>query len=181
MAFRRRPVNEASRAQRLEVDASMSGTLRFKDLVNLQINGRFEGTLETKGNLTIGEHARVQASIHGEEVVVNGTVDGTITAFVRVELSATARVVGKISSPKLIVHEGAVFHGTSEMIASPRPEPQWLTAEELASYLEVEAPTVVGWAKAGRLPAQHEGGQWRFNRQQVEEWLAQEKIRNPQA
>lgn len=159
----------------------MSGTVRFTDPVHLQINGRFDGTLETKGNLVIGEHARVQAVVHGDEVIVEGTLDGTITASGRVELRPTARVVGKICSPKLIVQEGAVFHGTSEMLApSPRLEPLWLTADELAGYLEVEASTVLGWAKAGRLPAQQEQGQWRFNRQHVEEWLAQEKIRNPQ-
>ena len=79
MAFRRRPI-EASHTPRLEVDASMSGTVRFNDPVHLQINGRFDGTLETKGNLVIGEHARVQAAVHGDEVIVEGTLDGTITA-----------------------------------------------------------------------------------------------------
>ena len=46
----------------LDVDASMQGSLIFKDPVNLKINGRFEGTLNTKGNLMIGEHATVNAA-----------------------------------------------------------------------------------------------------------------------
>ena len=31
----------------LDVNATMQGTLRFDDPVNLRINGKFEGTLDT--------------------------------------------------------------------------------------------------------------------------------------
>ncbi len=50
----------------LDVDAAMQGTLKFKEPVNLRINGRFEGTLEIKGNLTIGQTAIVLADIIGD-------------------------------------------------------------------------------------------------------------------
>ena len=43
--------DEGGREKWLEVDASMTGSMVFKDPVNLQINGRFEGTLDAKGNL----------------------------------------------------------------------------------------------------------------------------------
>ena len=46
-----------SQGKILDVDASMQGTLSFKDPVNLRINGRFEGRLITKGTLTIGDRA----------------------------------------------------------------------------------------------------------------------------
>ena len=49
MAIRRRDETGSGAEKWLEVDASMIGTLTFKDSVNLQINGRFEGTLDTKG------------------------------------------------------------------------------------------------------------------------------------
>ena len=57
----------------LDVDASMQGTLTFKDPVNLRINGSFEGRLDTKGMLTIGENASVRADIHGDEIVIEFT------------------------------------------------------------------------------------------------------------
>ena len=47
----------------MDVDASMQGSLSFKDPVNLRINGKFEGTLEVRGNLTIGQNAIVLADI----------------------------------------------------------------------------------------------------------------------
>jgi len=178
MALRRRgPIEEDETTLRwLEVDASMTGTLTFKDPVNLQINGRFEGTLDTKGNLSVGERAQVKATIHGEHISVAGAVEGTITASQRIELMGTARVIGKVTTPKLVMHEGAVLHGTCEMLKEV-PEPQWMTLDELARYLEVDTNTILEWAQGGRLPAQREGVQWRFDRRRVEEWLAQEKIR----
>ena len=176
MALGRQKQSETSTEKWLEVDASMTGTLAFKDPVNLQINGRFEGTLDTKGNLSIGEHAQVKATIQGESIAVSGTVSGNITATTRVELHATARLTGKVATPRLTVHDGAILHGTVEMIGG-RTESPWMTIEELARYLEVDANTVSQWAEGGRLPAQREGSQWRFDRTKIEEWLAHEKIK----
>ena len=158
----------------LEVDASMTGTLAFKDPVNLRINGRFEGALDTKGNLAIGEKAQVKATIRGEAIVIKGTVNGTVVATGRVELLPGARVTGKLSSPRVVIQDGALFHGTLEMLGNA--EPVWMTVEELARYLEVEPATVIQWAQAGRLPGQRQPDGWKFERQRIEEWLAQEKI-----
>jgi len=177
MALRRKG-EEGEPPKFLEVDASMTGTLSFKDPVNLQINGRFEGTLETKGNLAIGRAAQVKATITGERISIAGAMEGQITASQSIELRGTARVIGKIITAKLIVEEGAILHGTCEMLRD-RGEQQWLSVEELARYLEVDTETILGWAQAGRLPAQREGTQWRFDRKVVEEWLAQEKIKSP--
>jgi excisionase family DNA binding protein len=176
MALGRGKQSEAGTERWLEVDASMTGTLSFKDPVNLQINGRFEGTLDTKGNLSIGEKASVKATIRGESIVIGGAVEGTISATSRVELLSTARVTGKISSPRVAMQDGAILQGNLEMGAG-RSDSPWMGVEELARYLEVEAATVVEWAQGGRLPAQRDGGQWRFERAKIEEWLAHEKIK----
>ena len=174
MALRRKEDGGAEKW--LEVDASMTGTLAFKDPVNLQINGRFEGTLNTKGLLAIGEKAEVRATIQGDQISIGGTVDGTITATGRVELLSTARVTGKIIAPRLVVQDGAILHGTLEMAGSASTG-KWMGVEDLARYLEVDSETVTQWAQAGRVPAQRENGQWRFERAKVEEWLAQERVK----
>ena len=176
MALGRQKQGEAGTEKWLEVDASMTGTLSFKDPVNLLINGQFEGTLDTKGNLSIGERASVKATIRGESISISGTVNGNITATNRVEFLSTARVTGKVSSPRVSMQEGAILQGTLEMLGS-RGDSPWMTVEELARYLEVDAATVLEWAQGGRLPAQREGSQWRFERAKIEEWLAHEKIK----
>ncbi len=176
MALRPQRSDKPAGERWLEVDASMTGTLTFKDPVNLQINGQFEGTLDTKGNLAIGEGAQVKATIQGESITIGGTVSGTIAASSRVELLASGRVTGKISTPRLVVQDGAVLHGTLEMLGS-KGESDWLTVDDLARYLEVDAATVSQWAQGGRLPGQRENGQWRFERVKIEDWIAHEKIK----
>jgi len=176
MAMRRQKAAEESGSRWLEVDASMTGTLTFKDPVNLQINGRFDGTLDTRGNLSIGQQAQVKATIHGESLVIGGSVQGTITASSRVELQSTARVNGKITTPRLIVQDGAMLQGTLEM-SGEHASNQSMSVDELARYLEVDASTVLQWAQGGRLPAQRQGDAWRFERSKIEAWLAQEKIK----
>lgn len=176
MALRRKPGEDEPPLRLLEVDASMAGTLSFQDPVNLQINGRFEGSLDVKGLLTVGPNAQVRATIQGEAIVIGGAVEGPVSASRRVELLPTARVIGKVSTPRLIVQDGAVLHGTCDMMAAPDGR-QSMTLEELASYLEVEPPAILEWAQSGRLPGTQDGGQWRFDRQRIEAWLAQEKIR----
>src|SRR6185295_3623807 len=98
------------------------------------------------------------------------------TASARVELTPTARVAGKLISPRVVMQDGAVFDGSLEM-TSTRGGGSWMNVEDLARYLEVEADTVSQWAQSGRLPAQKEGNQWRFDRTKIEDWLAQERIK----
>ncbi len=176
MAMRRQRGEEGDTERWLEVDASMTGTLTFKDPVNLQINGKFDGTLDTKGNLSIGPTAKVKATIRGEGISVAGEVSGTITATTYLKLLPSACVTGKVISPRVIMEDGAVLQGSLEMV-SQRAEAPWMTPEELARYLEVEVHTVLQWAEGGRLPSQRDGDQWRFERARIEEWLAQEKIK----
>ena len=175
MGFRQKQ-DELKTERWLEVDASMTGTLTFKDPVNLRINGRFEGALETKGVLFLGEKAYVQATITGESLTIGGTLKGEIVASSRIEMLSTAHVSGKISSPRIIMHDGAVLQGTVEM--QPERNSGWMSPEELARYLEVDVSTVIEWAQQGRLPAQKQDNQWRFERAKIEQWLAQEKIKS---
>ncbi len=173
MAFRQR---EEQDTKFLEVTASMQGSLAFNDPVNLRINGRFEGTLQTYGALIIGERAQVRANIEGDTIVVAGQLQGELKARQRLELRATARVTGAVTTPTLLVEEGASFDGRCDM-TSGRSTATFFTVEELARYLEMEQRVVVEWAKSGRLPALREGEAWKFERAKIEEWVANEKVR----
>ncbi len=46
-----------------------------------------------------------------------------------------------------------------------------LTPSQAAEYLQVEEQSVIQEAEAGRLPGQKVGGQWRFLRLAIAEWL----------
>ena len=162
----------------LDVDASMQGTLIFKDYVNLRINGTFEGVLNTKGSLMIGEDAVVNADITGESIIIAGKVSGNITALKDLKLISPARVIGDIRSPLLSIAEGAVFDGTSRMLSKADDlTDKVMTPDDLAKYLEIETNLVYEWANSGRLPGNKDGDAWRFERAKIDEWIAQGKIK----
>lgn len=162
----------------LDVDASMQGTLIFKDYVNLRINGTFEGVLNTKGNLMIGEQAVVNADITGESIVIAGKVNGNITALKDLKLISPARVIGDIKSPLLSIAEGAIFDGTSRMLGKTGNFTEnSMTPDDLAKYLEIETRLVYEWAGSGKLPGVRDGDAWRFERSKIDEWVAQGKIK----
>lgn len=164
----------------LDVDAAMQGSLVFKDPVNLKINGRFEGTLNTKGNLMIGENAVVNADITGDTILVAGKVNGNILAIKELKLISPACVVGDIKTPLLSIAEGAVLEGNCRMLAklkAENPGLDFMSADELAKYLEVDTGVISEWASGGRLPGTREGDIWKFDRSKVDEWVAAGKIK----
>jgi excisionase family DNA binding protein len=154
----------------LDVDAAMQGTLTFKDPVNLRINGKFEGNLESKGNLTIGPSAQVYGDMVGDNIVVGGRVKGKITAKERLTLLPSSVIEGDIYPARLNVAEGAVFEGRCSMLHD------FLNADELAKYLEVDLSSIMEWANAGKVPGHKEGNDWRFERKAIDSWVASGKI-----
>lgn len=179
MALRRKREEEL-KEKVLDVDASMQGTLTFKDPVNLKINGKFEGKLETKGSLTIGEHAIVNADINGEHIAIAGRVNGDIKALGTVKLISTACVIGDIKTPLLSVAEGAILEGYCSMMPETKVSKNtadMLTIDEVAKYLEVDRNVVLEWADTGKLPALKEGAKWIFEKSKIENWLTGEKIK----
>ena len=165
MAFKRKLEEKV-----LDVDAAMHGTLSFKDPVNLRIDGKFEGALETKGNLTIGQAATVIADIIGDNIVVGGKIKGKIIARHMLTLLPAAIVEGDIFPVKLNVTEGAILEGRCSMLHD------FLNSEELSRYLEVDLNSIMEWANSGKIPALKEGDLWKFERKAIDSWVASGEI-----
>ena len=89
----------------------IKGTVKFAD--DLVVDGKIEGEIQSDGNLTVGENARLKAEIKTGTVVVYGKVHGNISASSRVELKASAEVVGDIKTKTLSIEAGAIFVGKS--------------------------------------------------------------------
>lgn len=164
----------------LDVDASMQGTITFKDPVNLRINGSFEGKLDTRGNLTIGENAKVKANINGDRIIVAGKVTGDIRATNSISIIAPAVVQGNVITPRLSVTEGAILEGQVSMLnvapAGDAPDVV-MTLRDVAHYLEVEARVVEEWANKKKIPARHENGDWTFSKMAIDRWIQEENAR----
>jgi cytoskeletal protein CcmA (bactofilin family) len=95
-----------------------AGTTLHGDIVftgGLRIDGTVEGKVTTvdnkSGTLVISEQARVDGEVRVSHVVVNGVVNGPLTANDYLELQAKARVNGDVQYRALEMHVGAIVQG----------------------------------------------------------------------
>ena len=80
-----------------------------------RIEGQIDGEITAQDTLTIGESAVVNAQVTGNAIVIHGRVTGDVTARKRLEIRAPGKLVGNISTPSLVIHEGVVFEGHCAM------------------------------------------------------------------
>jgi cytoskeletal protein CcmA (bactofilin family) len=92
---------------------TVSGDVSFTG--GLRIDGIVRGNVTTAngetGTLVVSEQARVDGEVNVSHVVVNGTVNGPVTANDYLELQAKARIIGDIEYKTLEMHLGAVVQG----------------------------------------------------------------------
>jgi len=82
------------------------------------VEGTVEGQIKISRDLRVAASGSVRANVEANSVIVSGEVLGDCTAAVRVDIQATGRLTGNIRAPKIVIAEGAVFRGNSDM--SPR-------------------------------------------------------------
>lgn len=91
---------------------------------DVRIDGHIRGEIVGADCLRIGETAHIEARVEAAEVVVEGSLEGELTARRRVELRATARVHGSIDTGRLSLADGSVFEGPCRIRHAPdRAEP----------------------------------------------------------
>jgi cytoskeletal protein CcmA (bactofilin family) len=79
------------------------------------VEGRVEGTVALKDQLTVEPAGKVLADVELENLTVHGEMSGDIVAGERVLISSTAKVVGDIKAPRVVIQDGARFSGSIEM------------------------------------------------------------------
>ena len=84
---------------------------RFVVKGNMRIDGVFEGKALQVDQLQIGAKAKVKTHINATSVVVEGLVIGNIAATRRILLLSTARVLGELKTPELIIQDGVILEG----------------------------------------------------------------------
>ena len=94
---------------------SLTGDTTFQMM--LRVDGQLTGTVSSDGGtLIVGNNGKLDANVSVGVAQVNGTVNGDISATERIQLGRTARVVGNIATPKLIIEDGALFEGGCTML-----------------------------------------------------------------
>jgi len=79
---------------------------------NLYVDGEFEGTINSQNEINVGKHGHVKGDVTTKRLVVQGCVEGNISAD-KVEIKSAGRVNGTIESTDLIIESKGIFEGSS--------------------------------------------------------------------
>src|SRR5512136_1217679 len=84
---------------------------RFSVNGSILIEGKFTGDIRTDDHLIVGPSGKVKTDIVARRVTVAGTLIGNISAGEEVTLLHTGKVLGNITTPKLVVEPGVITEG----------------------------------------------------------------------
>ena len=88
---------------------------------DLVIAGRVEGKIHLNGcRLTLAPDSHVHGEVQAGTVVAAGRVEGRIVTSGRLDVQSTAAIEGELTTPSLVIADGAQVHGRVEMPATPR-------------------------------------------------------------
>ena len=116
---------------------TLTGETQFHAM--LRVDGHLIGTVASEsGTLIIGTNGQVDANIMVAAAMINGSVNGDIVASEKLQLGRTARVMGNIHSPRLIVEEGAILEGSCSMLKARETQEE----EAVAAAVQYEQPAL---------------------------------------
>ncbi len=108
----------ANRIHRIETivgrGTHISGDMQING--SAHINGTVDGSVTATGFVTVSESGVVKGGIKGEYAIVGGIVGGNIEVQGKVALGKAGRLKGDVIATRLIIEDGAVFHGRSSMV-----------------------------------------------------------------
>ena len=78
---------------------------------NIRIDGEIQGDIFSKGNITLGEDAKVNGEINANFITIGGKVSGIVRAKDKIILDSKSILKGDIITKNLVIEEGAKFDG----------------------------------------------------------------------
>ncbi|MEP6847291.1 MAG: polymer-forming cytoskeletal protein [Acidobacteriota bacterium] len=111
---------------------TLTGETNFQMM--LRVDGQLTGSVTSEGGtLIVGTNGQVDANVDVASAMINGSVNGDINATERIQLGRTAKVVGNIQTPRLILEDGAILEGGCTMLKA-RDVQEKKTSEPKSSY-----------------------------------------------
>lgn len=125
-------------------DAQFKGELTFEG--GVRIDGRFEGSIATRGKVLISKGGEVKAEVKANSLVLEGRIIGNLEAEDVVEIRASGQLEGDLKAAKLLVVEGATLMGRCEVgtgakAAAPSPTPKKMPTQVDPSMRPVSGVT----------------------------------------
>lgn len=89
--------------------AKIEGTFEIAD--SLEVECEIGGELNVRGKLVIGQAGVVNANVRTVDAVIKGSYEGNMVATGNVEIAATGKVMGNITTDSLVISKGGFFNG----------------------------------------------------------------------
>jgi len=94
-------------------DSLLKGKMNSEGIFRL--DGKVEGEIYHSGTLIIGETAIIKGKVEATTLILNGILDGEVTAKERMEIHANGKLYGTILTPIFVIQDGGVFEGNCKM------------------------------------------------------------------
>jgi cytoskeletal protein CcmA (bactofilin family) len=105
----------------LSKEVKMEGEIQGSE--NLQVEGRFKGTIKLAGDLYIGPTGVVDADVEADNVIIQGQINGNVLARKQLQIQSSGKLLGDCTAQSIDIKEGALFEGRSKMIRSSVASP----------------------------------------------------------
>jgi cytoskeletal protein CcmA (bactofilin family) len=111
MALFRRRIGDSTDGPATYIAASARFSGQLSGTGTFVVFGEVEGNCDIRGPVTLASGGRWVGTLHADNVVVAGTVEGDVIAREKVEIGRSARISGSIRGASIAVAEGAIIEG----------------------------------------------------------------------
>jgi cytoskeletal protein CcmA (bactofilin family) len=105
----------------------LEGSIEAKG--SMRIDGKVKGAVKAGDTLTVGAKGEISGEVHARTAIVGGRIEGDIRVEEKLVLEANSILVGNLKAKKLVIDDGAVFQGKSDMGATKSSKQTLITGE----------------------------------------------------
>jgi len=98
---------------------------------SIRLDGKLKGNLICKNTLHVGEGGEIEGDVEAMNANISGKIKGKIVVKQKLVLESKSTLIGDLKASKLIIDEGAIFEGMSDMgFAQQKPADKDITAKK---------------------------------------------------
>ena len=116
----------------------LTGETTFQAM--LRVDGHLTGRVTSEnGTLIVGAGGRVDANVLVAAATIHGTVNGDVITMEKLELGRTARVLGNVQTPRLLIEDGAILEGSCAMLKAKEELEKRIAEAKMPSTSEISS------------------------------------------
>jgi cytoskeletal protein CcmA (bactofilin family) len=111
-------VSSSSKTILTIIGKGTEGTGRLAGKGSIRIDGKYEGEIDTEGDVIIGESGCVIANVKASTLSIAGALQGNVSISGKLEILPTGKLIGDAKIGSLVIEEGAMLRGHCEIIGA---------------------------------------------------------------